>query len=235
MSVAQVELHQHHRDVNGGWLRPAVFGVMDGLVSNGALLAGVVGGGGGATTVVLTGLAGLVAGACSMAAGEYTSVASQSELTRSEINRERRELATHPDEELAELAAIYRARGLSPELAEQVAVELHKDSGHVWRVHVREELGVDPDDLPSPYVAAGSSFVAFGVGALVPLLPYLLGVGSLALMIVVTAVALFAAGAGVARMTNVSSLFGGLRQLGLAAVAGLVTFGIGHLIGGHIS
>jgi VIT1/CCC1 family predicted Fe2+/Mn2+ transporter len=235
VSVIEVEYHQHHRDVTGGWLRPAVFGVMDGLVSNGALIMGVAGGGGDTRTIVLTGLAGLVAGACSMATGEYTSVASQSELIRAEIAREARELAAHPAEEQAELAALYRARGLDPELADRVAEQLSRDSAQALQVHVREELGVDPDDLPSPWVAAGSSFAAFALGAFVPVLPFLIGFGSLAATLVVTAIALFAAGAAVAKLTRVSVWFGGLRQLALAALAAAVTYGIGHLIGANLS
>jgi VIT1/CCC1 family predicted Fe2+/Mn2+ transporter len=235
MTTTSVDMHQHHRDVSGGWLRPAVFGVMDGLVSNGALIAGVAGGGGSARTIVLTGLAGLVAGACSMATGEYTSVASQTELTQAEIARERRELAAHPAEEKAELAAIYRARGLDADLADQVAEQLSRNPEQVWKVHVREEMGVDPDDLPSPWVAAGSSFAAFSIGALVPVLPFLLGLGSLAATLVFTAIALFLAGVAVARMTAVPTWLGGVRQLGLAAVAAAVTFGVGHLIGANLS
>jgi VIT1/CCC1 family predicted Fe2+/Mn2+ transporter len=235
MTTTSVEMHQHHRDVSGGWLRPAVFGVMDGLVSNGALIAGVAGGGGSARTIVLTGLAGLVAGACSMATGEYTSVASQTELTHAEIARERRELAAHPAEEQAELAAIYRARGLDADLADQVAEQLSRNPEQVWKVHVREEMGVDPDDLPSPWVAAGSSFAAFSIGALVPVLPFLLGLGSLAATLVFTAIALFLAGVAVARMTAVPTWLGGVRQLGLAAVAAAVTYGVGHLIGANLS
>lgn len=235
MSTLEVEYHQHHRDVTGGWLRPAVFGVMDGLVSNGALIAGVAGGGGGPRVIVVTGLAGLIAGACSMATGEYTSVASQTELTRAEIARERKELLQNPDEEQAELAALYRARGLDPELADQVAAQLSRDSEQVWRVHVREEMGVDPDDLPSPALAAGSSFGAFAIGALVPVLPFLIGLGSLPLMLVVTAVALFATGAAVARLTTVPAWFGGLRQLGFAAAAAAITYGVGHLVGASMT
>lgn len=235
LAVLQVEYHQHHRDVTGGWLRPAVFGVMDGLVSNAALIAGVAGGGGDTRVIVVTGLAGLIAGACSMATGEYTSVASQSELTRAEIARERRELLAHPAEEQAELAALYRARGLDPELADEVAAQLSRDFEQTWRVHVREEMGVDPDDLPSPVVAAASSFTAFALGALVPVLPFLVGLGSLLAVICVTAVALFAAGAVVARLTAISPWFGGLRQLGLAAAAAAITYGVGHLVGANMS
>jgi VIT1/CCC1 family predicted Fe2+/Mn2+ transporter len=227
-----VELHRHHRDVTGGWLRPAVFGVMDGLVSNGSLIAGVAGGGGNTKTIVLIGLAGLVAGASSMATGEFTSVSSQSELTRSEIAKERRELRDHPDEEQAELATMFRARGLDDDLAAQVAEQLSRNPDQNWRVHVREEMGVDPDDLPSPWVAAGSSFVAFALGAVVPVLPFLLGLGSTAATLVITAIALFLTGAVVARLTGVRIWVGGLRQLGLAAVAAAVTYAVGHLIGG---
>lgn len=235
MTTTTVEFHQHHRDVTGGWLRPAVFGVMDGLVSNGALIAGVAGGGGSTKMIILTGVAGLIAGACSMATGEYTSVASQSDLTRAEIARERRELANHPQEEQAELAAIYRQRGLDADLAERVAVQLSRNPEEVWRVHVREEMGVDPDDLPSPWLAAGASFAAFSLGALVPVLPFLLGLGSLAATLLLTSAALYLAGATVARMTAVPTWFGGMRQLGLAAVAAAVTYGCGLLIGTGLS
>jgi VIT1/CCC1 family predicted Fe2+/Mn2+ transporter len=234
MATMEVEYHEHHRDVSGGWLRPAVFGVMDGLVSNAALIAGVTGGGGSARTIVLTGLAGLVAGACSMGTGEYTSVASQAELTHAELARERRELLAHPQEEQAELAAIYRARGLDADLAEQVAAQLSRSPEQAWRIHAREEMGIDPDDLPSPWVAAGSSFAAFALGAFVPLLPFLLGFGSLPVMLALTGLALFGAGSAVARMTAVSTWFGGLRQLGLAAGAAVISYGLGSLLGAHL-
>ena len=166
------EVHHSHRDVTGGWLRPAVFGVMDGLVSNTALIAGVAGGGAPPRTVALAGLAGLVAGAFSMATGEYVSVASQTELARAEIEVEKAELRRVPEAEEAELAAIYRGRGVDDVTAREVARQLSRDPEQAWRVHAREELGVDPDDLPSPWTAATSSFGAFVVGAAVPLLPY---------------------------------------------------------------
>lgn len=169
----------HHRDVNGGWLRPAVFGAMDGLVSNFALMTGVVGGAVSSGTVVLTGLAGLAAGACSMAAGEYTSVASQRELVQAEIEAERLELSRNPQGELAELAELYASRGVDPALALEVARQLSADPDRTLEIHAREELGIDPNDLPSPVVAAASSFVCFALGALLPLLPYLLGATSL--------------------------------------------------------
>ena len=227
----RAEIHHSHRDVTGGWLRPAVFGVMDGLVSNIALLSGVAGGHASTHTLILTGFAGLAAGSVSMATGEYVSVASQTELIQAEIAVERAELLESPVAEEAELAALYRARGLTAELSREVARQLSADPEQVWRVHAREELGVDPDDLPSPYLAAGSSFVAFAVGALVPLLPYFFGVQTLLWSLVLTAVALFAAGTAVARLTTRSWVFAGSRQLALGAVAAAVSYGVGLLFG----
>ncbi|MEU6235711.1 VIT1/CCC1 transporter family protein [Kitasatospora sp. NPDC047058] len=224
----------HHRDVNGGWLRPAVFGAMDGLVSNFALMTGVVGGAVANSTVVLTGLAGLAAGACSMAAGEYTSVASQRELVQAEIEAERLELKRNPHGELAELAQVYIARGVEPALAHEVAKQLSADPEQTLAVHAREELGIDPDDLPSPVVAAASSFVCFAVGALLPLLPYLLGATSLVPALLLSMAGLFACGAVVARVTARSWWFSGLRQLVLGGAAAGVTYLLGWLIGGHV-
>src|SRR4051794_7465012 len=194
------EVHHAHRDVTGGWLRPAVFGVMDGLVSNIALLSGVAGGHASTHTLLLAGFAGVAGGSVSMATGEYVSVASQTEAIQAEIDVEKAELHNFPKAEEAELAALYRSRGLKPELAAEVARQLSADPEQVWRVHAREELGVDPDDLPSPYVAAGSSFVAFVVGALVPLLPYFLGAQTLLWSLILTAIGLFVAGTAVARL-----------------------------------
>ncbi|GAA2833186.1 VIT1/CCC1 transporter family protein [Kitasatospora aburaviensis] len=224
----------HHRDVNGGWLRPAVFGAMDGLVSNFALMTGVVGGAVSSGTVVLTGLAGLAAGACSMAAGEYTSVASQRELVQAEIEAERLELSRNPHGELAELAQLYIARGVEPELAHEVARQLSADPDQTLEIHAREELGIDPNDLPSPWVAAGSSFVCFAVGALLPLLPYLLGATTLLPALLLSVTGLFACGAVVARVTARSWWFSGLRQLVLGGTAAGVTYLLGWLIGGHV-
>lgn len=222
---------EHHRDVTGGWLRPAVFGVMDGLVSNTALIAGVAGGGAAPRTVVLAGLAGLVAGAFSMATGEYVSVASQAELTRAEIEVEKAELRRVPLEEQAELASSYVRRGVDQAVADEVARQLTRDPEQAWRVHVREELGVDPDDLPSPWVAAGSSFGAFTVGALVPLLPYVLGVVTLLVPVLLALLALFAAGALVSRFTDRGALYSGGRQLLLGGAAAGLTYAIGSLVG----
>ncbi|WP_424533054.1 VIT1/CCC1 transporter family protein [Sphaerisporangium viridialbum] len=235
ISLHAAEVHHNHRDVTGGWLRPAVFGVMDGLVSNASLIAGVVGSGASTPAVAIAGLAGLAAGAFSMATGEYTSVRSQTEMTLAEIAVERREIARNPEAEERELALLYESRGLTPELAGEVARQLHAHDEVAWRVHAREELGVDPDDLPSPWVAAGSSFLAFALGALIPLLPFLLGFGSVVAAAALTAAGLFGTGALVARLTRRSSVFGGARQLLLGAAAAAVTYGIGHLVGTVIS
>jgi VIT1/CCC1 family predicted Fe2+/Mn2+ transporter len=217
--------------VTGGWLRPAVFGMTDGLVSNTALIAGVAGGGVSPRAMILTGMAGLAAGAFSMATGEYTSVASQAELARAEIEIEKAEIARVPQAEEAELAAIYRSRGVDDATAREVARQLSADPEQVWRVHAREELGIDPDDLPSPWTAAGSSFGAFSLGALVPVLPYLFGATSLLLSVVLAGIALFVAGALVSRFTDRSALYSGLRQLVLGGVAAELTHLIGQAVG----
>ena len=225
------EHHHTHRDVNGGWLRPAVFGAMDGLVSNVSLIAGVAAAGASDHIVLVAGLAGLLAGAFSMAVGEWTSVNSQRELVRAEIAKERRELVFHPEAEEAELAAMFRARGLSRDLARQVARELSRDPAEAWRIHVQEELGVDPDNLASPYVAGASSFGSFAVGALVPLLPYAVGVGHLGIALGLAAVSLLGLGAGVAIFTGRAIWVGAARQLALGAAAAGITYGVGSAFG----
>src|SRR6202030_2372249 len=165
----------HHRDVSGGWLRPAVFGAMDGLVTNVSLIAGVSGGRLGSHTIVVTGLAGLAAGACSMAAGEFVSVSSQNELIQSEVDKERLELEHTAAAEQAELATMLRARGVSHATARQAAAEISANPEKALAVHALEELGVDHTELPSPIVAAGASLASFAAGAVIPLLPYLAG------------------------------------------------------------
>ena len=230
------EVHHSHRDVAGGWLRPSVFGAMDGLVSNVALISGVAAAAGSHAHVVLvTGLAGLLAGAFSMAVGEWTSVSSQTELVHAEIDKERRELKRRPAAEQAELAALYVRRGLSADLAAQVARELSRDPESLWRIHVREELGVDPDSLPSPYVAAFSSLFSFAVGALVPLVPYAIGVNHLWLALTLAGVALAALGATVAGFTSRSRWQGAARQLGLGAAAAGITYAVGSAFGVGLS
>src|SRR5437763_10607922 len=233
---ARTEQHgHHHRDVSGGWLRPAVFGAMDGLVTNVSLIAGVGGASVRAHFIILTGLAGLVAGACSMATGEYGSVSSQNELVGSEVQKEQRELEAHPDAEQRELAATFRARGVDPALARQVAAQISQHPDHALSVHVREELGVDPHELPSPLIAAGASLVTFAAGALVPLLPYLAGANSLALALGCAALAAIIGGGAVARLTSRPLIRGAARQLILAALAAAITYGIGHLVGGTVA
>ncbi|GGZ48975.1 VIT1/CCC1 transporter family protein [Streptomyces bluensis] len=220
-----------HRDVNGGWLRPAVFGAMDGLVSNLALMSGVAGGAVGQQTIILTGLAGLAAGAFSMAAGEYTSVASQRDLVQAELDVERRELRRHPEDEEQELAALYVSRGVEPELARKVARQLSHDPEQALEIHAREELGIDPGDLPSPTVAAVSSFGSFALGALLPVLPYLLGATVLWPAVLLALAGLFGCGAVVARVTARTWWFSGLRQLALGGAAAGVTYALGSLFG----
>ncbi|TLS39780.1 hypothetical protein FE633_45125 [Streptomyces montanus] len=242
MSVIETEANLHvahrdnhtHRDVNGGWLRPAVFGAMDGLVSNLALMTGVAGGSVSTRTVVITGLAGLAAGAFSMAAGEYTSVASQRELVEAELDVERGELRRHPKDEESELAALYASRGVDPALAREVARQLSKDPEQALEIHAREELGIDPGDLPSPTVAAASSFGSFALGALLPVLPYLLGMTALWPAVVVALFGLFACGAVVARVTARSWWYSGLRQLALGGAAAGVTYALGSLFGAAV-
>jgi vacuolar iron transporter family protein len=225
----------HHRDVSGGWLRPAVFGAMDGLVTNVSLISGVSGGSASHGAIVLTGLAGLAAGALSMATGEFVSVSSQNELVGAEVNKERHELETNPELEAKELANSLSRRGVDPKLAKQVADQIGRKPEEALSMHVREELGVDHHDLPSPWTAAGASLVTFAVGALIPLLPFLLGFNSLLAALVLAAIAAFVGGGTVAKITDRPFLRGAFRQLILAALAAAVTFGIGRAVGGAVS
>ncbi|HTR95486.1 MAG TPA: VIT1/CCC1 transporter family protein [Trebonia sp.] len=229
----RIEHHgPEHRDVSGGWLRPAVFGAMDGLVTNVSLIAGVGGGGGSQHAIVLTGLAGLAAGAFSMAAGEFVSVSSQNELVHAEVAKERHELATNAVAEQMELVGMLRRRGISAATARLAAAEISAHPEKALAVHAFEELGVNPADLPSPFVAAGASLVAFAVGALVPLLPYAAGADSLWLALGLAALAAIAGGGMVARLTGRPFWRGALRQLALGALAAGVTYLIGLAVGG---
>ena len=226
---------REHRDVSGGWLRPAVFGAMDGLVTNSSLIAGIGGGGGGHGAIVLTGIAGLIAGAFSMATGEYISVTSQNELTAAEVELERMQHHRDPAGKQDRLAEIFMDKGVSPNLAEAVARQISADQGRAVATHVREELGIDPDDLPSPRTAAAASFAAFTVGALIPLSPYLAGYPVLGLALALAGIAAVLGGAAVAKLTDRSMLAGGLRQFTAAFLATGVAFAVGHLIGGVVS
>jgi len=234
-SDAQSEAHGHqHRDVSGGWLRPAVFGAMDGLVTNVSLIAGVGGGGGSHQFIVLTGLAGLAAGAFSMATGEFVSVSSQNELVEAEVRKEAHELKHNPESERQELAATFRMRGVDPELADEVARQISRHPDDALAVHVREELGVDHEELPSPYAAAGASLVTFAAGALIPLIPYLVGFNALAVALGLSALAAFIGGGVVARLTDRPFFRGAFRQLLLGAAAAGLTYLIGMAVGTRI-
>jgi len=228
------EVLREHRDVSGGWLRPAVFGAMDGLVTNSSLIAGIGGGGGGHGAIVLTGIAGLIAGAFSMASGEYISVKSQNELTLAEVDLERKQIARDPVGKHRRLTEAYIEKGVSPNLAEAVVRQISADPERALEMHVREELGIDPDDLPSPQTAALASFASFTVGALLPLAPFLMGIPNLKVALVVAGASALVGGAAVARLTGRSMALGGVRQF-LAAFLGTgAAFLMGHLIGGHI-
>ena len=224
------EQHGHqHRDVSGGWLRPAVFGAMDGLVTNVSLIAGVGGGGASSHMIVLTGLAGLAAGALSMATGEYVSVSSQNDLVAAEVAKERFELENNPEAERRELAAMYQRRGVDADVADQMVRQVSSDPEEALALHVREELGVDHQELPSPVMAAAASLITFAVGALIPLLPYLAGLPSLRAALALAALAAFIGGGLVARVTAKPFLRGATRQLLLAALAAGLTYAIGTL------
>ena len=222
-----------HRDVSGGWLRPTVFGAVDGLVTNASLIAGLGGGGVSAETVILTGVAALVAGAFSMGTGEYISVTNQTELVHAEVALERTMHARFPAAEQDELAGYFRVYGADPDTAARRAAAVSRDPGTALRVHTREELGVDPGDLPSPVLAGVASLLAFSLGALVPLLPYLAGLPVLGVTLGITAVTLAAGGMVVGWLTGRPVLRSGLRQLALGGLAIGVTFMVGSLIGGR--
>jgi vacuolar iron transporter family protein len=235
-SAREADRIQHeHSDVTGGWLRPAVFGASDGLVSNFALIAGVAGGSSDSKAVLLAGLAGLAAGAFSMAAGEYISVRSQAEQAMAEIETERAEIERRPHAEQRELAQVYVAKGLDQSLADEVARQLSRNPQTALEVHVREELGLDLDDLPSAVLASGSSFAAFALGAVLPVLPYLFGATSLWPAAVLTLAGLFLCGAFVTRLTPRHWWYGGSRQVAVGAVAAVVTYAFGSLVGSGLN
>ena len=236
LSKAASEGWSHgHRDVSGGWLRPTVFGAVDGLVTNASLIAGVGGGGVSTHAIVLTGLAGLVAGAFSMGTGEYVSVTNQNELVHAEVAVEKTMHARFPDAEQAELTDTFVSYGADPQTAATMAAAVSANPDTALRFHTREELGVDHTDLPSPVIAGAASLAAFSIGALLPLLPYLLGAPLLEVAMAVTAVALVVGGMIVGRLTGRPLIRSGLRQLGLGGVAVVVTYGIGRLLGSPTS
>ena len=231
-------IERRHRGLSGGGnLRAAVFGINDGLVSNASLIFGVAGASSDAAVVLLTGVAGLAAGAFAMAAGEFVSVRSQRELFEYQIGLERDELEEYPDAEAQELALIYRAKGLSAVEADRVARQLISDPEHALDTLAREELGLNPDELGSPWGAAISSLLSFAVGAAIPLLPVVFGAGERALPLsaLLTAMALFAVGATLSLFTGRGALFSGARMMLLGSLAAAVTFGIGRMFGVSIT
>jgi VIT1/CCC1 family predicted Fe2+/Mn2+ transporter len=230
-------IEHHHRNIQGGAARAAVFGVSDGLVSNLALMTGVAGGSVAQQTIVLTGLAGLAAGAFSMAAGEYVSMKAQSELLQRELDIERIEIAHRPENERRELAQIYRSRGVAAEVADRLATEMMADPELALETHAREELGIDPSELGSPVHAATTSFGAFGIGAIVPVIPWFFLRGGAAVIASIIAGALGAIVIGVllARFTERPVLRSALRQLVIAAFAAGIPYAIGSAVGVTVS
>jgi len=223
-----------HRSAGSGTLRASIFGASDGLVSNTALVMGFAGAQTEGSFVLLAGIAGLIAGAFSMAAGEYVSMRSQRELFERQIELERQELEISPEEEERELSLIYQAKGLRKEEADITAARLMEDPEVALDTLVREELGLDPSELGSPWGAAGGSFLAFAAGAFVPVIPFLFGEASTGYVVAsasLSAVALFAVGVGVSLFTGRSALYSGARQVVIGAGAATVTFAIGSIIG----
>lgn len=229
---------QRHKAISdGGNLRAAVFGANDGLVSNASLILGVAGATSDGSVVLLSGIAGLLAGAFSMAAGEYVSVRSQKEMYEYQIGLERDELEQYPEEEAAELALIFEGRGMTAEEAKTLADRLIADPDKALDTLAREELGLNPEELGSPWGAALSSFFAFSAGALVPLTPFFFSVGSTGLVasIGLTALALFGVGVAISLFTGRHALVGGIRMLAIGGMAGGATYLIGKLLGVAIS
>jgi VIT1/CCC1 family predicted Fe2+/Mn2+ transporter len=227
------QIDHRHADVTGGWLRAATFGAMDGLVSNTALIAGVAASAS-TNAVVLSGVAGLLAGAFSMALGEYTSVTTANEQIESEVRVERRSFRNYPAEERAELVAMLTDMGMSVDTATKATDEIHQDETRALNFHLVQELGVDPSEKPSPWVAAGSSFAMFAIGAIIPLIPYLLGYSSLWLGLACGGVGLLVAGGVAARFTRKAVWLGSLRQLAFGGIAIAATYVVGTLIGSAV-
>jgi len=219
-----------HRALGGGTLRASVFGVNDGLVSNTCLVMGVAGAAVEPGIILITGVAGLLAGAFSMAAGEFISMWSQREMFEYQIAQEKDELERYPAEEAEELALIYAARGIPLEQARDVATKLIANPAQALDTLAREELGLNPDDLGSPIGAALSSFLAFCIGASLPLIPFLFGLSQGVLIAAtLSGVALFAVGAALSLFSGRSALLGGVRMLLIGSAAAAATYGIGSL------
>lgn len=225
------EYDHRHADVSSGWLRASVFGAMDGLVSNVGLIAGIAAAGAAPGVVAITGISGLIAGAISMALGEYTSVRTANEQLDSEVRTERDAHSRNPEGEQAELAALFERLGMSDDIAETAAGQVHANSEQAVRVHLSHELGLSPEEKPSPWVAAISSFFSFGVGAIIPILPFMFGFGTLAWGLAFGGAGLIIAGSLAARVTRRNWVMGAVRQLVFGGVAVAATYTIGKLLG----
>jgi VIT1/CCC1 family predicted Fe2+/Mn2+ transporter/rubrerythrin len=232
-SVAEITKAENWHRGGAGTLRAIVFGASDGLVSNLSLIMGVAGATAEPSIILLSGIAGLLAGAFSMAAGEYISVRSQVEVLERQIELERAELAAIPEEEFEELVAIYQSKGLPEADARRFAEHIFQDPEVALQTLVREELGLDQAGMSSPWAAAGGSFLAFCVGAIIPVIPYLFGGGDLVMFVSfgMSLVALFVLGSLVSLLTGRNMIYSGLRQVGIGAAAAIVTFMVGRIIG----
>jgi VIT1/CCC1 family predicted Fe2+/Mn2+ transporter len=225
------EYDHRHADVSSGWLRASVFGAMDGLVSNLGLIAGIAAAGAAPGIVAITGISGLIAGAISMALGEFTSVRTANEQLDAEVRVERAAHDRNPEGEEAELSALFERLGMQTEIARTAAGQVHSNSEQAIKVHLAHELGLSPEDRPSPWVAAFSSLLAFGVGAIIPILPFILGFGTLGWGLALGGVGLLLAGGIAARITRHNWLIGATRQLLFGGIAVAVTYTIGTLLG----
>jgi VIT1/CCC1 family predicted Fe2+/Mn2+ transporter len=223
----------HHRNISGGGARAAVFGISDGLVSNVSLILGMAGAHASAGSVRVAGVAGLIGGAFSMATGEYVSMRAQSELMERELDVERQAILADPEDERRELAALYRSRGIEPDMADELSVKMMRNPDLALETHAREELGFTPGETGRPFQAAASSFVMFAVGAFIPLAPWLITGGTTATLwsVALGAVASLIVGAALSIFTGRSWMWSASRQLLLAGAAAGVTYTIGHLIG----
>lgn len=223
--------HSHAASAGSGWLRAAVFGAMDGLVSNIGLIAGIAAAGASTAIIAITGVSGLIAGAISMALGEYTSVRTQNEQHAVEVRTERDALHRNPVGEEAELATMFGKLGMEDRTARDAAAQVHANTEQALKVHLAHELGLSPDERPSPFVAAVSSLAAFSVGAIIPVLPFLIGFGTLWWGLLFGGAGLLAAGFVAARFTDRNPFAGALRQLLFGGIAVVATYTIGRLLG----
>lgn len=232
-TIVTVPAEHQHRNVSGGGARAAVFGISDGLVSNVSLILGMAGAHSTAGAVRLAGIAGLIGGAFSMATGEYVSMRAQSELMERELDVERRAIQSDPEDERRELAALYRSRGVEPDMADELSVKMMRDPELALETHAREELGFTPGATGKPLEAALSSFVMFAIGACIPLLPWLFSSGTTATLwsVGLSAVGSLVVGAALSFFTGRSWMWSAGRQLLISGAAAGVTYTIGHLVG----